>query len=64
VGRLGRVLVLLAAAVAAHVAAAPLTVEQVAPGVYVHIGQHTDFEDGYDGDIANIGFVVCCPMCT
>jgi quinoprotein relay system zinc metallohydrolase 2 len=58
VGRLARALVLLAAAVAAHVAAAPLTVEQVAPGVYVHIGQHTDFEDGYDGDIANIGFVV------
>ena len=43
---------------AAQVAAAPLQVEQVAPGVYVHIGQHKDFEDGYDGDIANIGFVV------
>jgi quinoprotein relay system zinc metallohydrolase 2 len=26
--------------------------------VYVHIGQHKDFEDGYDGDIANIGFVI------
>jgi quinoprotein relay system zinc metallohydrolase 2 len=49
---------LLAAAVAAHVAAAPLHVDQVAPGVYVHIGQHKDFEDGYDGDIANIGFVI------
>ena len=49
---------LLAAAAAAHVAAAPLHVEQVAPGVYVHIGQHRDFEDGYDGDIANIGFVI------
>jgi len=56
VGRLARALVLLAAA--AHLGAAPLTVEQVAPGVYVHIGQHRDFEDGYDGDIANIGFVV------
>ena len=43
---------------AAQVAAAPLQVEQVAPGVYVHVGQHKDFEEGYDGDIANIGFVV------
>ena len=48
---------LLAAAVS-HVAAAPLQVDQVAPGVYVHIGQHKDVEDGYDGDIANIGFVI------
>jgi quinoprotein relay system zinc metallohydrolase 2 len=61
VRRLVRALVVLAAAVAAHAAhadAAPLRLEQVAPGVYVHIGQHKDFEDGYDGDIANIGFVV------
>jgi len=56
VGRLALALVLLTAA--AHPGAAPLRVEQVAPGVYVHIGQHRDFEDGYDGDIANIGFVV------
>jgi len=45
-------------AAAASACAAPLPLEQVAPGVYVHIGQHKDFEDGYDGDIANIGFVV------
>lgn len=57
-GRRLRVLVLLAAAAATYVGAAPLPVEQVAPGVYVHIGQHKDFEEGYDGDIANIGFVV------
>lgn len=38
--------------------AAPLALRQVAPGVYVHFGQHKDFEAGYDGDIANIGFVV------
>ncbi|MGJ9417979.1 quinoprotein relay system zinc metallohydrolase 2 [Massilia sp. CMS3.1] len=57
-GRLLHVAWLLAAAAAAHVSAAPLQVEQVAPGVYVHIGQHKDFEDGYDGDIANIGFVI------
>jgi len=49
---------LLAATMCAPLAAAPLQVVQVAPGVYVHVGQHKDFEDGYDGDIANIGFVV------
>ena len=47
---------ILLAAVQVH--AAPLKLQQVAPGVYVHIGAHKDFEDGYDGDIANIGFVV------
>jgi quinoprotein relay system zinc metallohydrolase 2 len=56
--RLIRLAWLVAAALAAHVGAAPLRVEQVAPGVYVHIGQHKDVEDGYDGDIANIGFVI------
>jgi len=49
---------LLAAVAAGHVAAAPLKVEEVAPGVYVHLGQHKDFEHDYDGDIANIGFVI------
>jgi quinoprotein relay system zinc metallohydrolase 2 len=62
VRRLIHVVLLLAAAAATHaaaqVAATPLHVDQVAPGVYVHLGQHKDFEDGYDGDIANIGFVI------
>ena len=49
---------LLTAALGAPVAASPLQVEQVAPGVYVHVGAHKDFDDGYDGDIANIGFIV------
>lgn len=48
----------LMACACAHSGAAPLQVSQVAPGVYVHIGQHKDFGEGYDGDIANIGFVV------
>jgi len=52
---LARSFILLAAV---QVQAAPLKLQQVAPGVYVHIGAHKDFEDGYDGDIANIGFVV------
>ena len=55
-GHLFHMIWLLAAV--AHVAAAPLRVDQVAPGVYVHIGQHKDFDDGYDGDIANLGFVI------
>jgi len=45
-------------ATAAQPATSALRVSQVAPGVYVHIGQHKDFEEGYDGDIANIGFVI------
>lgn len=49
---------LLATTACLPLAAAPLHVDQVAPGVYVHIGQHKDFEDGYDGDIANIGFII------
>lgn len=48
----------LTACACAHLGAAPLKVNQVAPGVYVHIGQHKDFGEGYDGDIANIGFVI------
>jgi quinoprotein relay system zinc metallohydrolase 2 len=49
---------LLAAATCAPLAAKPLQVEQVAPGVYVHLGQHKDFDEGYDGDIANTGFII------
>jgi quinoprotein relay system zinc metallohydrolase 2 len=49
---------LLAAATCAPLAAKPLQVEQVAPGVYVHLGQHKDFDAGYDGDIANTGFII------
>ena len=30
----------------------------IAPGVYVHYGQHLDIDDGYQGDIGNISFVV------
>ena len=33
-------------------------VKEVAPGIYVHIGKHLDVDDGYDGDICNIGFIV------
>lgn len=38
--------------------AEPLTVEQAAPGVYVHHGVHKDIDTGYGGDICNIGFIV------
>jgi quinoprotein relay system zinc metallohydrolase 2 len=57
-GRPVRWVWLLALVIVAQVAAAPLRVQQVAPGVYVHFGQHKDVEDGYDGDIANIGFII------
>lgn len=38
--------------------AEPLPLQQVADGVYVHRGIHQDIDEGYQGDIANIGFVI------
>lgn len=38
--------------------AEPLPMEEAAPGVYVHHGVHEDLDQGYHGDISNIGFVV------
>jgi quinoprotein relay system zinc metallohydrolase 2 len=38
--------------------AEPLSVEQAAPGIYVHHGVHRDINIGYGGDIGNIGFIV------
>jgi len=43
---------------AASAEAEPLSVSKIADGVYVHVGKHNDFDEHYDGDIANIGFVV------
>ena len=38
--------------------AEPLSVEQAAPGIYVHHGVHKDINVGYGGDICNVGFIV------
>jgi glyoxylase-like metal-dependent hydrolase (beta-lactamase superfamily II) len=38
--------------------ATPLPVTEIAEGVYVHVGKHGDFDEHYEGDMANIGFVV------
>lgn len=38
--------------------AAALPVTEVAPGVFMHQGVHQEFGEGYEGDIANIGFVI------
>lgn len=35
-----------------------LTIEQIAPGIYVHHGEHKDLNSNYGGDICNIGFIV------
>jgi len=32
--------------------------KQVADGIYVHHGKHLDIDDGYQGDICNIGVVI------
>jgi quinoprotein relay system zinc metallohydrolase 2 len=37
---------------------APLPVQEVAPGVYVHFGAQEEFGPANGGDIANIGFIV------
>lgn len=38
--------------------AAALPVTEVAPGIYVHQGVHEDLNEGYHGDICNIGFII------
>lgn len=35
-----------------------LPVSEIADGIYVHHGVHEDLDEGYHGDIANIGFIV------
>ena len=35
-----------------------LNFEEVAPGIYVHQGEHLDVDETYHGDIANIGFII------
>ncbi len=56
---LARCLGALCAAIALQAAgAAPLPVNEVAPGVFMHTGVHEEFGDNYHGDIANIGFVI------
>lgn len=38
--------------------AQPLPVEEIAKGVFVHHGIHEELDEGYHGDICNIGFIV------
>lgn len=49
-------LILTLFACAAH--AEPLPMIEAAPGVYVHHGIHQELDEGYRGDICNIGFIV------
>lgn len=37
---------------------ATFSLDEIAPGVYVHYGKHVKFDDPLHGDIANIGFIV------
>ena len=37
---------------------AQLNMVEVQPGLFVHQGKHLDIEEGYDGDICNIGFII------
>lgn len=38
--------------------AAPFNIENIAPGVYVHRGEHKDLSGHYGGDICNTSFIV------
>ncbi len=38
--------------------AAPFNIENIAPGVYVHHGEHKDLVEQYGGDICNSSFVI------
>jgi quinoprotein relay system zinc metallohydrolase 2 len=38
--------------------AEPLAMSEVAAGIFVHQGVHEELDEGYHGDICNIGFVV------
>lgn len=42
----------------ANSAPVALPMQQVAPGVYMHQGAHLDLDEGYQGDISNIGFII------
>ena len=35
-----------------------LSFKEIQPGIYVHQGEHLDVDEGYHGDIANIGFII------
>lgn len=37
---------------------AGFTIEKLGDGIYVHHGEHLDIDDGYNGDICNISFIV------
>jgi quinoprotein relay system zinc metallohydrolase 2 len=49
---------LVMAFVAGSAFSAPLPMNEIADGVYVHIGTHGDFDKNYHGDMANVGFIV------
>jgi quinoprotein relay system zinc metallohydrolase 2 len=44
--------------IAALVKSAPLPLESLGEGIYVHHGVHEDISEGYHGDICNISFVI------
>ena len=58
IGALVATLVLWAQGAACGDAPSPLTVQEVAPGVFVHTGEIALMSEDNLGDIANIGFVI------
>jgi quinoprotein relay system zinc metallohydrolase 2 len=35
-----------------------ISFQELQPGIFVHIGEHLDVDEGYHGDICNIGFII------
>lgn len=55
---MSKLLVLLLMLFPALAFSSPLQLEKVAPGIYVHHGEHKDIGPGYGGDICNVSFVI------
>lgn len=36
----------------------PFALRQIADGIYLHHGKHLDIDDGYQGDISNLGVII------
>jgi len=55
---MSRLFLILIALLPAPALGSALSVEKIAPGIYVHYGEHKDIDADYGGDICNLSFVI------
>ncbi|MDO9011012.1 MAG: quinoprotein relay system zinc metallohydrolase 2 [Gallionella sp.] len=55
---MSRLFLILIALLPAPAFSSALSLEKIAPGIYVHHGEHKDIDADYGGDICNISFVI------